>query len=92
MKDTESGTKIYLKDFDVNTTEIFKNQINSGATEMFFYGIETPAEKVEDIRIDIKSHKGSLDSFPKLNYVRMLTDSVPLFTDGHRVWNEDLFA
>jgi DNA anti-recombination protein RmuC len=76
----------------VNTTEIFKNQINSGATEMWFYGIETLAEKVEDIRIDIKSHKGSLDTFPtNLEFVRMMTPSNPLFREGHRCWNEELF-
>lgn len=64
----------------MNTTEIFKEQIDKGATEMFFYGIETPAEKVEDIRIDIKSHKGSLDTFPdNLEFVRMMTPSNPLF-------------
>ena len=64
----------------MNIQEIFKNQINKGATEMFFYGIETPAERVEDIRIDIKSHKGPLDAFPdNLEFVRMMTPSNPLF-------------
>jgi hypothetical protein len=64
----------------MNTIEIFKEQIDKGATEMFFYGIETLAEKVEDIRIDIKSHKGSLDTFPdNLEFVRMMTPSNPLF-------------
>ena len=77
----------------MNIQEIFKNQIDSGATEMWFYGIETPAEKVEDIRIDIKSHKGSLDTFPtNLEFVRMMTPSNPMFREGHREWNEDLLA
>ena len=80
MKVTESGTKIYLKDFDVNTIEIFKNQIDGGAAEMWFYGIETPAEKLEDIHIDIKSHRGPLDTFPdNLEFIRMMTPSNPLF-------------
>lgn len=62
--------------------EHFKNQIEQGATEMFFYGIETPAEKIEDIRIDIKSHKGSPDTFPtNLEYIRHLTDGIPLFKE-----------
>lgn len=60
--------------------ENFKKQIEGGATEMFFYGIETPAEKVEDIRIDIKSHKGTLETFPtNLEFVRMMSESTPLF-------------
>jgi len=67
----------------MNIREIFKEQIDNGATEMWFYGIETPAEKVEDIRIDIKSHKGSLDTFPtNLEFVRMMTPSNPLFRAG----------
>ena len=64
----------------MNIKEIFKGQIESGATEMWFYGIETPAERLEDMRIDIKSHKGSLDTFPgNLEFVRMMTESSPLF-------------
>ncbi len=68
----------------MNTTEIFKEQIDKGAVEMFFYGIETPTKKVGDfridIRIDIKSHKGSLDTFPdNLEFVRMMTPILPLF-------------
>lgn len=60
--------------------ENFKKQIEGGATEMFFYGIETPAEKVEDIHIDIKSHKGTLETFPtNLEFVRMLSENTPLF-------------
>ena len=64
----------------MTTTEIFKEQIDKGATVMFFYGIETSVEKVEDIHIDIKSHKGSLDTFPdNLEFVSMLTQGIPLF-------------
>ena len=59
----------------MNITEAFKLQLDSGAKEMFFFGIEDLAS----MKIEIKSHKGSLDSFPKLTFVRMLTDSVPLF-------------
>lgn len=60
--------------------ENFKKQIEGGATEMFFYGIETLAEKVEDSRIDIKSHKGTLETFPtNLEFVRMMSESTPLF-------------
>ena len=59
--------------------EHFKNQIEQGAKEMFFYGLEHPADAVGDIRIEIKSHKGSLDTFPTLEYVRHLSDGVPLF-------------
>jgi len=59
--------------------EYFKNQIEQGATEMFFYGLEHPADDVEDIKIEIKSHKGTLDTFPNLEYVRHLSDGVPLF-------------
>lgn len=60
--------------------ENFKKQIEGGATEMVFYGIETPAKKVEDIHIDIKSHKGTLETFPTdLDFVRMMSESTPLF-------------
>jgi len=59
--------------------EHFKNQIEQGAKEMFFYGLEHPADAVGEIRIEIKRHKGSLDTFPTLEYVRHLSDGVPLF-------------
>lgn len=66
----------------MNLNEIFKAQIDNGAAEMFFYGIETPAEKVEDIRIDIKSHKDALETFPtNLEFVRMMSKSTPLFKE-----------
>ena len=60
--------------------QYFDQQLEGGATEMFFYGIETQAEKVEDSRIDIKSHKGTLETFPtNLEFVRMMSESIPLF-------------
>jgi hypothetical protein len=56
--------------------EHFKNQIEEGATEMFFYGLE----RSEPFTISIQRHRGSLDTFPtNLEYVRHLTDGVPLF-------------
>ena len=58
--------------------EYFKNQIEGGATEMFFYGLERP----EPFTISIMSHKGTLDKFPaNLEFVRMLAESTPLFKE-----------
>jgi hypothetical protein len=59
--------------------EHFKNQIEQGATEIFFYGLETIVQDLVEIKIGIKSHKGTLDTFPELEYIRHLTDGVPLF-------------
>ncbi len=53
--------------------EHFKNQIEEGATEMFFYAIE------QEGNLRIERHRGTLDTFPNLEYVRHLTDGVPLF-------------
>jgi len=61
--------------------EHFKNQIEQGATEMFFYGLETIVQEMVESKIQIKSHKGTLDSFPDLVYVRHMTDSMPLFRE-----------
>jgi hypothetical protein len=61
--------------------EHFKKQIELGATEMFFYGIETIVQNLIESKIQIKSHKGSLDSFPDLVYIRHMTESIPLFKD-----------
>ena len=61
--------------------EYFKNQIEQGATEMFFYGLETIVQDLVEIKIEIKSHKGTLDTFPDLVYVRHMTDSMPLFKE-----------
>ena len=58
--------------------EHFKNQIEQGAAEMFFYGLE----RREPFTVSIMSHKGSIDSFPaNLEYVRHLTDGMPLFKE-----------
>ena len=62
----------------MNTREIFKNQIEGGASEMFFYGLE----RTEPYTLSIIRHRGTLDSFPtNLEFVRMLTDSTPLFKE-----------
>ena len=58
--------------------EHFKHQIEQGATEMFFYGLE----RQEPFTVSIMRHKGSIDSFPNnLEYVRHLTDGMPLFKE-----------
>jgi len=45
---------------------------------MFFYGLE----RLEPHTISIMRHKGSLDTFPtNLEFVRMLTESNPLFKE-----------
>ena len=63
----------------MNIQEIFKNQIDGGATEMFFYGLERP----EPHTISIMRHKGSLDTFPSnLEFVGYLTPSNPLFKEA----------
>ena len=57
--------------------EHFKNQIEQGA-EIFFYAVE----RSEPFNVSIRSHKDSLDNFPaNLEYVRHLTDSMPLFKE-----------
>lgn len=58
--------------------EYFKKQIEQGATEMFFYGLDRELP----FTISIMSHKGTLDSFPtNLKFVRMLAESTPLFKE-----------
>ena len=62
----------------MNTKELFQAQIDGGATEMFFYGLERP----EPHTVSIMRHKGTLDSFPaNLEFVRMLAESTPLFRE-----------
>lgn len=62
----------------MTTQEIFQAQIDGGATEMWFYGLERP----EPHTISIMRHKGTLDSFPtNLEFVRFLTPSNPLFRE-----------
>jgi hypothetical protein len=61
--------------------EYFKKQLEQGATEMFFYGVETIVQNLVEHKIQIKSHKGTLDTFPDLVYIRHMTESIPLFKD-----------
>ena len=62
--------------------EYFKNQIEQGATEMFWYGLETGSYPVENIKINITNHKGALDTFPtNLEFIRMMSENVPLFKE-----------
>lgn len=64
----------------MNIQEIFKAQIDGGATEQFFYGLETDPEVPEQWSIKIERHRGSLETFPdNLVFVRYLTPSNPLF-------------
>jgi len=61
-------------------SEYFTKQIEQGATEMFFYGLESGP--VENMKINITNHKGALDTFPtNLEFVRMLSESMPLFKE-----------
>ena len=62
----------------MNTNELFRAQLDKGATEMFFYGLERP----EPHTVSIMRHKGTLESFPaNLEFVRMLAESTPLFRE-----------
>ena len=66
----------------MNTKELFQAQIDGGATEVFFYGLERP----EPFTVSIMRHKGTLDSFPaNLEFVRMLAESTPLFREVSEV-------
>jgi hypothetical protein len=56
--------------------EHFKQQIEQGATEQFFYAIEREGN------LTIQRHRGTLDTFPELEYVKHLTDGVPLFKES----------
>lgn len=58
--------------------EYFRSQIEEGAREMFFYAIEREGN------LRIERHRGTLETFPfdKLEYVRHLTDGMPLFRDN----------
>ncbi len=58
--------------------EHFTKQIEQGATEMFFYGLE----RQEPFELSIQRHRGTLESFPtNLEYVRHLTEGIPLFKE-----------
>ncbi len=45
---------------------------------MFFYALES----ADQTRVEIKSHKGTIDTFPDLEYIRHLTDGMPLFKES----------
>lgn len=52
----------------------FKQQIDGGATDQFFYGIEHNGE------VRIERHRGSLDTLPQgLEFLKMM-GSTPFFT------------
>ena len=55
--------------------EYFKNQIEGGSIDQFFYAIEREGN------LTIQRHRGTLDTFPDLEYVRDLTSGVPLFKE-----------
>jgi len=55
--------------------EYFKSQIEEGATEQFFYATEREGN------LTIQRHRGTLETFPDLEYVKNLTDGVPLFKE-----------
>jgi hypothetical protein len=57
-------------------TEHFAKQIEQGTTEMFFYAIEREGN------LTIQRHRGTLETFPDLKYVKHLTDGVPLFKES----------
>lgn len=57
--------------------EHFRKQVAEGATDMFFYGLEE-----KDGGVWIKSHRGKLETFPKLEYVKHMTEGMPLFRRG----------
>jgi len=55
----------------------FREQIEGGATDNWFYGTEMNGE------VRIERHRGSLDTFPAdLKFIRM-AGSVPFFTLEH---------
>lgn len=57
-----------------NLTEYFKEQVSGGAIDQFFYGVE------DNGTVEIKRHRGTLDSLPtNLQYFRMV-GSTPFFT------------
>jgi hypothetical protein len=55
--------------------EYFKSQLEEGATDQFFYAI------MQEGNLTIQRHRGTLDTLPNLEYVRHLTDGVPLFKE-----------
>ena len=60
-----------------NYLNYFKEQIEGGATDQFFYGTEMNGE------VRIERHRGELDTLPSnLKFTRM-AGSVPFFTVEH---------
>ncbi len=86
MKPALSGSSACVN-LERRMIEHFNKQIEQGAKEMFFYGLETVVQAMGEHNIKIVSHRGTLESFPtNLEYVRHLTDGIPLFketTDEH---------
>jgi hypothetical protein len=56
--------------------EHFTKQVEQGATEQFFYAIEREGN------LTIQRHRGTLNTLPDLEYVKHLTDGVPLFKES----------
>jgi hypothetical protein len=56
--------------------EYFAKQIEQGATDQFFYAI------MREGNLTIQRHRGALNTFPDLEYVKHLTDGVPLFKES----------
>ena len=58
----------------MNINEYFSQQVDSGATDQFFYGTEGNGE------VRIERHRGSLDTFPSngLKFLKMV-GSTPFF-------------
>jgi hypothetical protein len=56
--------------------EYFAKQIEQGATDQFFYAI------MREGNLTIQRHRGTLDTFPDLEYVKHLTNGVPLFKES----------
>ena len=55
--------------------DYFTKQIEEGAINQFFYAI------MQEGNLTIQRHRGTLDTLPMLEYVRHLTDGVPLFKE-----------
>jgi hypothetical protein len=67
----------------MNINEIFKSQVDQGATEQFLYAVDLERKgSPRQVVASMRWHKGSLDSFPAdLEFVRMLAESTPLFKE-----------
>ena len=75
-------SSIVFNDRKFELDEFFKKQLEQGATEMFFYGVELGTTIEEGITVSIRNHKGTLDSFPGgMEFIRMMSESTPLFKE-----------